>query len=178
MKAASIHTKQWIIKTILVIGLGFISMLSFGQVDPTDTIPGDPGGLSVYTVQNMSFGAFSTSGAGGSVIVATNGARSITGSVVPLNLGTSYFQAIFDIDAPIGSIVSILNGSDATLTGSNGGSMLMHIGGSDPPSPFITIVNQPTRTSVSIGGTLTVGTAAANPPGTYNGTFYITFNQE
>lgn len=172
------HKKQWIIKTILVIGLSFISILSFGQTDPTDSIPDDPGGLSVYTVQNMSFGAFSTSGAGGSVIISTNGTRSITGAVVPLNLGTSYFQAIFDIDAPIGSIVSILNGSDATLTGSNGGSMLMHIGGSDPPSPFIIIVNQPARTQVSIAGTLTVGSPAANPPGTYNGTFYITFNQE
>lgn len=153
-------------------------MFSFGQVDPTDTIPGDPGGISVYTVQNMSFGAFSTSSTGGTIIVSTNGTRSVTGNVVPLNLGTSYFKAIFDIDAPIGSIVSILNGSDATLTGSNGGSMLMHIGGSDPPSPFITIVSQPSRTQVSISGTLTVGSPAANPPGTYNGTFYITFNQE
>jgi Domain of unknown function (DUF4402) len=178
MKRIITHKKQWVLKTILVIGLGFISMLSFGQTDPTDTIPGDPGGISVYPVQNMSFGAFSNGGSGGSVIISTNGTRSVTGNVVPLNMGTQYFQAIFDIDAPIGSIVSILNGSDATLTGSNGGSMSMHIGGSDPPSPFITIVAQPLRTQVSIAGTLTVGSAATNPPGNYNGTFYITFNLE
>ena len=170
--------KQWIIKTILVMGLGFISNFSMAQIDPTDSLPGDPGGMTVYTVQNMSFGAFSIGGAGGTVIVSTSGTRSVTGDVVPLNLGTSYFQAIFDIDTPQGSIVSIVNGSDATLTGSNGGSMSMHIGNSDPPSPFITTVMQPSRTQVSISGTLTVGSPAANPPGTYNGTFYITFNQE
>lgn len=178
MEAIVINKKQWIIKTLLVIGLGFMSFMSYGQTDPTDTIPGDPGGISVYTVQNMSFGAFTDGVTGGTVIISTSGTRSVTGNVVPLNLGTSYFQSIFDIDAPIGSIISILNGSDATLTGSNGGSMSMSIGGSDPSSPFIIIVTQPTRTQVSIGGTLTVGSTAANPPGNYNGTFYITFNQE
>lgn len=178
MKTIAINKKQWIIKTLLVIISGFISVFSYAQVDPTDTIPGDPGAISVYTVQNMSFGAFSNGVTGGTVIISTNGTRSVTGNVVPLNLGTSYFHSIFDIDAPIGSIVSIQNGSDVTLSGSNGGSMTMHIGGSDPPSPFITIVSQPARTQVSIGGTLTVGSSAANPPGTYNGTFYITFNQE
>ena len=178
MKAIIINKRVWIIKLLLITGFGLLSYCSFAQGDPTDTIPGDPGGLSAYTVQNMSFGAFSTGTTGGTVIVSTNGTRAVTGDVVPLNLGTQYFQAIFDIDAPIGSIISLLNGSDATLTGSNGGSMSMHIGGSDPPSPFITIVSQPTRTQVSIAGTLTVGSPAANPPGAYNGTFYITFNQE
>jgi hypothetical protein len=178
MEAIVIHRKQWIIKTLLIISLGFISISSFAQGDPTDSIPGDPGGITVYTVQNMSFGAFSNGCTGGTVIISTNGTRSVTGVVVPLNLGTSYFQSIFDIDAPVGSIVSILNGADATLTGSNGGSMSMHIGNSDPANPFITIVSQPTRTQVSIGGTLTVGSPVANPPGTYTGTFYITFNLE
>jgi hypothetical protein len=178
MEATVIHKRQWINKTLLVIALGFISVYSFAQTDPTDSIPGDPGALSVYTVQNMSFGAFSIGSTGGTVIISNNGSRSVTGDVVLLNLGALYFQSIFDIDAPQGSIVSILNGSDATLTGSNGGSMSMQIGNSNPSSPFITIVSQPSRTQVSIGGTLIVGTPAANPPGTYTGTFYITFNQE
>jgi hypothetical protein len=175
MKATGIHNKQWIIKTLLVIGLGFISVYSFAQ---TDTIPPDPGGLSVYPVQNMSFGAFSIGNTGGTVIISNNGTRSVTGDVIALNLGTQYFQSIFDIDGPQGSIVSIINGSDVTLTGSNGGSIYLRIGNSDPPSPFIITVIQPARTTVNIGGTLTVGSPAANPPGTYTGTFYITFNQE
>jgi len=162
----------------MVTGLCFITSFACAQVDPTDSLPGDPGAITVYNVQNMSFGAFSTGSTGGSVIISTNGLRTVTGNVVPLNLGVQYFQAIFDIDAPVGSIVSILNGPDAILTGSNGGSMSMHIGGSNPPSPFITMAAQPLRTQVSIAGTLSVGTPAANPPGSYNGTFYITFNQE
>ena len=158
MKIIVTHIKQHILKTLLITGLSFISVYTFAQ---GDSIPPDPGAITVYLVQNMSFGAFSNGASGGTV-----------------NMGVQYFQAIFDVDSPIGSIISILNGSDAVLTGSNGGSMTMHIGGSDPPSPFIVIVNQPARTAVSIGGTLTVGNTAANPPGTYNGTFYITFNQE
>jgi len=172
------NIKQWIMKTLLVTALGFISIATFAQGDPTDTIPGDPGGITVYNVQNMSFGAFSHGNSGGSIIISNSGSRSVTGDVVPLNLGSLYFHSIFDIDAPFGSIVSIQNGSDATLTGSNGGSMSMSLGNSDPGSPFIVTVSQPTRTAVNIGGTLTVGTPVANPPGTYTGTFYITFNLE
>ena len=149
-----------------------------GQINPTDSLPGDPGALSVYTVRNMSFGAFSCGSTGGTITVSNTGIRSATGSVIPLNMGVLYFQSIFDIDAPVGTVVSILNGPDATLTGSNGGTMSMHIGNSDPGSPFITTVTQPVRTPVNIGATLTVGNPSANPPGTYNGTFYITFIQE
>lgn len=178
MEAIVIHKKQWIIKTFLVVLSGFISHFSFAQIDPTDSIPDDPGALSVYTVQNMSFGAFSHGNLGGTIIISANGTRSVTGDVVALNLGAFWFHSIFDIDAPAGSIISILNGPDATLTGSNGGSMNLRIGNSDPPSPFITIVSQPSRTPVNIGGTLTVGSPAANPPGMYTGTFYITFNYE
>jgi len=172
------HKIQRVIKTLFLIALGLISLQSFGQGDPTDSFPDDPGGITVFPVQNISFGAFSNGITGGTVIISPNGTRSVTGNVIPLNLGTQYFQAIFDISAPLGSIVSILNGSNATLTGSNGGSMIMSIGGSYPGSPFIITIPQPTRTPVSIGGTLTVGSNAANPPGIYSGTFYITLNLE
>lgn len=178
MEPVTVNKKQWIIKAFLVTGTVFFSVFSFAQINPTDSLPGDPGGISVYTVQNMSFGSFSTGSNGGTVIISTNGTRSVTGDLVPLNMGTLYFQAIFDIDAPLGSIVSILNGPDVTLTGNNGGTMSLRIGSSDPSSPFITTVSQPARTQASIGGTLTVGSPAANPSGTYTGTFYITFNQE
>jgi hypothetical protein len=178
METTIIHKKQWIIKTLLVIIVGFISFSAFAQTDPTDSIPGDPGGITVYTVQNMSFGAFTIGSTGGSVIISTDGTRSVTGDLVPLNLGTLYFQSIFDIDGPQGAIVSVVNGPDATLTGSNGGTMSMHIGSSAPASPFIITVLQPARTQLNIGGTLTVGNAIVSPPGTYTGTFYITFNLE
>jgi hypothetical protein len=177
MKTITMKPRQWMKRALLVLIPGFISICSFAQ-DPTDSLPGDPGGMSVYTVQNLSFGAFSHGNSGGTVIVSNTGTRSVTGDVIPLNLGVLFFHAIFEIDTPEGAIISILNGADATLTGSNGGSVSLHIGSSDPPSPFITTVTQPARTQVNIGGTLTVGGPVANPPGTYTGTFYITFNQE
>jgi hypothetical protein len=175
MKTFIIHIKHLFIKILLVIVLSFLSIYSFAQ---TDTIPPDPGAIIVYNVQDLNFGAFTIGSSGGTVIIGTNGTRSVTGDVVALNLGTPYYQAIFDIDGPQGTIVSIINGADATLTGSNGGSIYLQLGNSDPPSPFIITVMQPTRTTVNIGGTLTVGSPAANPPGAYTGTFYITFNQE
>jgi Domain of unknown function (DUF4402) len=177
MKTIFMKPRQWIKRALLVLTLGFISIVSFAQ-DPTDSIPPDPGAISVYTIQNLSFGAFSHGNTGGTVIISNSGIRSVTGDVIPLNLGFPYFQAIFELDAPEGTIISILNGADATLTGSNGGSITLRIGNSDPASPFITTVPQPVRTQVSIGGTLTIGSPVANPPGTYTGTFYITFNQE
>ena len=169
------NSKPWMMRALLVTVLGFISACSFAQ---TDSLPGDPGALTVYTVQNLSFGAFTCGSSGGTVNISAGGSRSVTGDVVALNLATAFFQAIFDIDTPQGTIVSILNGPNAVLTGSNGGSMTMQIGASHPASPLITTVIQPARTAVNIGGTLIVGNAAANPPGTYSGTFYITFNQE
>lgn len=169
--------KQNLKKLLVVIVVTFTSFNSYAQT-PTDFLPGDPGGLYVYTTQNLAFGAFYHGNTGGTVIISSDGSRSVTGDVVALNLGIQYFAAIFDIEAPPGSIVSILNGPAATLTGSNGGSMILNIGSSFPTSPFSTTVSPPSRTQVTIGGTLTIGNNATTPPGTYSGTFYITFNYD
>ncbi|MET0635646.1 MAG: DUF4402 domain-containing protein [Chitinophagaceae bacterium] len=170
--------KKFLPISLLVVVLGLISLNASAQGDPTDTIPGDPGAIAVYTIQNLSFGAFTPGSSGGTVIISNAGNRSVTGDVIPLNLGHTYFHTIFEVDAPEGSIISIINGSDINLAGSNGGSLSLKIGNSDPPSPFFITVPQPSRTQINIGGTLTVGSQAVNPPGTYTGTFYITFNQE
>jgi len=164
-------------KYLFILLLCGISVMSYAQT-PTDSLPGDPGALAVFNVQNMSFGAFSHGGSGGTIAIAPAGTRSVTGTVTALNLGVSYYQAIFDIEAPNGAIISITNGPNATLTGSNGGTMSLQLGSSSPGSPFINTIPAPGRTQVNIGGTLTVGNSTANPPGTYSGTFYIIFNQE
>jgi hypothetical protein len=178
MKAPVINIDQFCKKALLVTFLFFISACSFAQIDPTDTLPSDPAAITVRTVQHLNFGAFTHSGTGGTLAISTDGSRSSSGSIIPLNLGSTYFQAIFDVGAPMGSIISILFGPDATLSGSNGGFMSMHISNSDPPSPFVVRVSQPAPTPVRIGGILSVGSSSANPPGAYNGTFYITFNHE
>lgn len=151
---------------------------AFSQGTPTDSLPGDPARITVYAVQNLRFGAFTQGAVGGSVILSTTGIRTVTGDVIQLNMGIPYSEAIFEVEGIVGTVVSIYNGPNATLTGSNGGSMSMTIGSSSPASPFMISVQPPGRTQINIGGTLHVGSPAANPPGTYTGTFYITFNQE
>ena len=177
MKTTTIQYGRWIKISLFILISVFMSISSFAQ-NPTDSLPPDPGAIAVHTIQNMSFGAFSHGSSGGTVTISNAGARTSTGDVILLNLGVAYFHSIFEIDASQGSIVSIMNGPNAILTGSNGGSISLEIGSSSPASPFVTVVPQPARTQVNIGGKLTIGSPAANPPGTYTGTFYITFNQE
>lgn len=136
-----------------------------------------PRPISVNTVQNLSFGAFSQGIAGGTVTVDPFGLRTSTGDVILLDLGHLYFPAIFEVDANRGTVISILYGS-AILNGSGGGTMTLNINNTSPLSPFITTVAPPGKTQISFGGTLTVGNPLANPPGDYSGTFSVTFNQE
>jgi hypothetical protein len=93
-------------------------------------------------------------------------------------MGFVFTSALFEVEANPGSVVAILNGSDVTLTGSAGGTLLLHLGGSYPSAPLITTAVPPAKTAVTIGGTLTVGAPSSNPPGSYSGSFYLTFIQE
>jgi len=131
---------------------------------------------SVTAVQDLSFGAFATGASGGTITVSSSGDRTATGSVTLLNLGQPYSQALFDVVAPPGTIISITNGPDATLTGNNGSIIGMRLGLSDPASPIT--VDPSGIIRISLGGTLTIGNTASSPPGNYTGTFYITFNNE
>jgi hypothetical protein len=140
--------------------------------------PPRPVTIFVNPAQGLSFGAFVQGSSGGTVIIFANGSRSVTGSVIQANLGYSFSPAIFEVDAEPGTLVTIVNGPDISLSGSNGGSMNMHIGASSLGSPFIATAVSPSRTQLRIGGTLTVGTPLANPPGSYNGVFSVTFIQQ
>ncbi|MDB5021554.1 MAG: hypothetical protein JWQ28_2681 [Pedobacter sp.] len=137
---------------------------------------------AVNTLQNLSFGTFSQGVSGGTITVSNTGSITSTGTVFPLTFGSSnsgsdVSQAIFEVEAVAGTVISISNGPDVNLTGSNGGTMILHLGASDPRTP-LAVVSETGRTSVSLGGTLTIGNAASTPPGAYTGTFYITFNNE
>lgn len=155
--------------TLLLIGL-FVS----AQVPEN---PPRPAVIYVNPAQGLNFGAFYQGGSGGTVIVYPNGSRSTTGSVIQTSQGVSFSPAIFEVDAEPGTLITILNGPDVTLTGSNGGTITLSIGNADPPSPFIATATSPSRTLIRIGGTLTIGNSLANPPGNYNGTFSVTFIQ-
>jgi hypothetical protein len=130
------------------------------------------------TAQGLSFGAFYHGPAGGTVTVNSAGSRTGGGSVVLLGMGYTFTPALFEIIGNPGTIVTLLNGPDVLLNGSNGGSLLLHIGDSNPVSPFVLTVPYKVVTQLRVGGTLTVGGSGANPPGSYSGTFTIIFNQQ
>ncbi len=140
--------------------------------------PPRPLSVTVNLSQNLNFGAFYHGNIGGSVIIYSDGSRSSTGDVVLLTMGFSFSTGLYDVVANPGTLISILNGPDAILTGSNGGFMVLHLGDTDPSSPFIITTQPPTSTQLSIGGILTVGNSLMNPPGNYGGTFDITLVQE
>lgn len=157
-----------------------VSILLFGSSAVLKAQPPPPRPISIFVnpAQGLIFGAFFQGASGGTVIVYPDGSRAVTGSLVLANLGYPYSPAIFEIDANVGTAVSIMNGPDVTLTGSNGGSISLHIGTASTGASFVTSVASPSRTQVRIGGTLTVGNALANPSGNYSGTFSVTFIQQ
>jgi len=149
--------------------LAFLSFSALAQEKP-------PKPLQVSTVQNLSFGAFIQGNIGGKVIIDPQGSRSVTGDLIPANMGYSYYPAIFQVDAIPGYVIAIVFGSDVTLTGNHGGTLLLHVDTALPHSPFINPNSG--STPVRVGGTLTVGNSIANPAGDYIGTFSITFVQQ
>jgi len=137
-----------------------------------------PRPLSLYFVQNLAFGAFSVSGSGGTVTVTSYGVRFATGGVILVNQGYLYFPATFGIEGNPGTIIHPVLGPDATLTGSNGGSLTLHLTDSYPGDPIIINVAPPGHMQVFVGGTLYVGMLGSNPPGAYSGSFSVMFVQE
>src|SRR5688572_17614561 len=115
--------------------------------------PPPPRPIAVYVnpAQGLIFGAFFQGIAGGSVIIYPDGSRAATGDIVLANLGQPYSPAIFEIEAQPGTLISILNGPDVPLNGSNGGTIVLHVGTASTGTPFITTVAPPGRTQVRVG---------------------------
>jgi hypothetical protein len=160
---------QGILLTLLFLTL---SLASIAQEPPPRPLVVTP------TPQGLVFGAFTQGASGGTVTVNSGSLRSSTGDVILLGLGIAPLAAEYQLVGNPGTVVSILNGPDASLSGSGGGSMILHLGATSPLSPFVITTIPPAFTLLYIGGTLTVGSPAANPPGNYSGTFDVTFIQE
>jgi len=161
-----------VITPLLVFLLFIISSVSVAQEPPPRPIE------VTVTAQQLTFGAFTHGAVGGTVTVEPTGIRTSTGDVILLGLSYPFFPTIYEIVGDPGTVVSILNGSDAVLPGSNGGSITLTIGSSDPASPFVLTAVYPNPNLLYIGGTVTIGNSAANPPGNYSGTYNVTFVQE
>ena len=163
-----IYLLKFLIFAIPLLLLLLISQESVAQEPP-------PRPVRVTKIQDLSFGAFYQGGAGGTVTIIWNGTRSAGGTVVLFGVGGS--AAIFNIVANRGTIISFLK-PVSTLTDGSGHSLSLQIDTTNPASPFVTTNNYPVPTPVNFGGILTIGTPLANPPGSYNGTFDITFVQQ
>lgn len=164
-------------KLLLIVAIATLS--GFFNVVNAQEDPPRPIIVTVNGSQHLAFGAFSHGAFGGTVTINPDGTRSSSGDILLLNLGYAYTPALFDIQANPGTLISIVNGPDVTLTGTNGGTLLLHIGTSLPGSSFSTTVPWPTVTQVRIGGTLTVsGNPVTNPAGLYTGSYSVTFIQE
>jgi len=157
--------KQTVIS--LLFGI-FISNNVVAQEDP-------PRPITATTIQNISFGTFYQGATGGTVTINSSGSRIEGGTVVLLFGG--FYPAIFEITGSPGTVISFLKPL-STLTDGSGHSMDLQIADTNPSTPFVLTNNYPTPTQVTMGGILTVGSPAANPPGIYNGTFAITFVKE
>ncbi|MDM8161063.1 DUF4402 domain-containing protein [Labilibaculum sp. K2S] len=150
--------------------LFLLSHLSLIAQEPSVT-------LSVVTIQNISFGAFFQGSLGGAVTVSPDGTRLFSGDIIEANIsGFSYYPAIFEVEADPGMLISIIKGSDTSMSRSNGGSISLQVGVSDPGFPVI--VPPSGRIQVSMGGILTVENPQVNPSGDYSGSFEVTFIQE
>lgn len=136
--------------------------------------------LTVTPTQSIHFGTFCLSStAGGTVTVGYDGSRSSTGDIILLSMSPTAQPAVFEIKLCQGRNVIINFDASITLTGSNGGSLTLDIGPTEKGgnnASFITNNDCNFITPLRVGGTLHIpGTAI---PGTYSGSFEITFNQE
>lgn len=139
--------------------------------------------IVVNSTQNLSFGVLTilSGSTGGTVTVDYNGMRTASGSVVLLNSSPQAQQGIYEVKICPGRLVNISYPNSVVLTGNNGGSLTMNLGPTDKgPSGSSFISNKGCNDVhyVNVGGVLTVGSMAANPPGDYSGTFEITFIQQ
>jgi hypothetical protein len=162
--------KRLFLKSIITACL-FVSYLSMSAQEK----PPRPISVTVSTAQHLSFGSFIQTGNYGTVTVTYNGFRTATGSVIIPYISAIISPALFIVDAEPGTLITIVNGPDVQLSGSNSGFLTLHLEEASTRTPFITIG---TTTDVFIGGTLTVGPLYANPAGFYSGTFQVTFIQQ
>ena len=136
--------------------------------------------LTVTATQSIHFGTICvTGGAGGTVTMGYNGSRTSTGNIVLLAIAPIAQPAIFDIKLCQGRTVIITFDPTTILTGSNGGTLVLDIGPTEKgPNGCRFSTNNDCNfiTPLRVGGTLHVPGNAL--PGTYTGSFAITFNQE
>jgi hypothetical protein len=152
----------------LIFGLVFLlagQIHTYGQEKP-------PRPMQVRNYQDLNFGTFYKGVTGGDVIIDAWGGRTVTGDVIAIG-SMSYCPAIFEIDVEPGTRISWV-GSTTSLTGSNGGSMELEV--SSTENSRVAAADVAGIIRLSVGGVLTISPTTI--PGSYTGSFAITFIQE
>jgi hypothetical protein len=159
--------------------LFLLAFFTFGVISAiAQQPPPRPINIFVNPTQGLVFGSVFRGANGGSVIIYPDGSRSVTGDIQQAHSGASFSPAIFEIEANQGTIITIVNGPDVILNGTNGGTAILKIGESNLGSPFITSLTPPLHTILRVGGTLLIGSPLVTPTGNYSGTFQLTFIQQ
>jgi hypothetical protein len=165
-----LHNKLRIIIIALLLGVNY----SYGQ----PTLP--TRSVEASAVQLLQFGTFAVVDAmGGSVSVGWDGTRTAIGNITLLDISPYAQPAIFEVKLLQGRNIHIDFSPTATLYGSDGGSLTLNIGPTEKGingAYFPTNNNREFITTLRVGGTLDIPSTPI--PGTYTGTFFITFNQE
>ena len=135
--------------------------------------PPKPIKITVDNLRHLNFGKVIPFGAGGTVTIENNGSRSSNTNNILLLSDTSFGAALFIVHALPGTLITINPIPDSYLSNSSY-QMALKLG---LPSTGYMFVVTSESTDVWVGGTLTVGSLMNNPPGSYNGQFTVTFNQ-
>lgn len=171
--------KNWFILLFSILIIVTTALTSKGQEKPPRPI-----GVTVKNAQGIVFGSFVHGISGGTIYVSPSGSATPSGSIILISSGSAVISpAIFLVEGIKGTLITISMPASTTLTGSNGGILTLNLG--DPNSllitscgsPFVLTAESPSTMDVRIGGTLTVGSTGSNPPGSYSGSFDVTFIQ-
>lgn len=142
--------------------------------------PPRPINVSVSTAQHLSFGTFIQTGNYGTVSVNYSGTRTSSGSIIIPNISASapVTPALFIVTSLPGTLITISNIPQATLTGSNGGTLELNFNLAVDCSKGSSFIASTGTTDVTLGGTLTVGPLLDDKAGFYSGSFNVTFIQQ
>jgi hypothetical protein len=173
-----INTKPLKVLSLFVVLQLLVAGIAFSQpVLPART-------FTVNATQGLHFGTFclqNIGSSGGTVTVDYDGSRTSTGEVMLLSAAPESQVAIYEINLCQGRSVIMTYPSTSILAGNNGGYLTLNVGPTEK-GPSGTVFEGNTDcgfiTQIRVGGTLIIGSNAANPGGTYTGSFSIIFNQQ
>ena len=135
--------------------------------------------MQVTVDRDLAFGSFATGSTGGTVVVSPEGNRSVTGTIIGLEI-TPVFSAGFGVRIGGRHTIRIVFPPSAQLnrTGGNGSMTITNFTSDRPGNIISTRPGPPMTYTVNVGATLNVQNSTVNPGGDYTGTFTVTFINE